>query len=118
MRYAKLMATTMLFLMCSCTAADLAKVGMAVAKPAANGINTSAQIGAEANKQVIVGDQSKQEVEFKKVESVEYKPTTIANEITNINPLFLALLILGWVLPSPSEIWKGIINTVNIFRSK
>ena len=29
---------------------------------------------------------------------------------TNISPIFIVLLILGWLLPSPHEIWKTILR--------
>ena len=36
------------------------------------------------------------------------KAETINN--SNISLIYLVLLILGWLLPSPSEIWRGILS--------
>lgn len=35
--------------------------------------------------------------------------------IEQIPPLFMLLLILGWLMPSPHEIWRGICN---VFKGK
>ncbi len=50
---------------------------------------------------------NKQEVS---VESLSGGFTTINKE--EIPLQFMLLMILGWLLPSPLEIWKGFVNTV------
>jgi len=43
---------------------------------------------------------------------------TIENNINSVPLTFLVLLVLGWLLPSPNEIWKGLKGTVLFWRKK
>lgn len=47
------------------------------------------------------------------VESIEQDNST--TNISEVDPLLLILLVLGWLAPSPSEIGRGILS---IFRRK
>jgi hypothetical protein len=40
------------------------------------------------------------------------------NSTTNISPLVLLLLILGWLAPSPSEMGRGLLNMISAIRGK
>ena len=42
----------------------------------------------------------------------------ITNYVDNIPPMVLFMLVLGWLLPSPSEMWKGLINLFTFGRRK
>ena len=78
-------------------------------------VNSNAQIGAENRQSVMSVEnttsagrdivQTTKEVETGKVENLD-----IIN--TNIPPWVMLLLILGWLLPTPTEIARGFMNFV------
>ena len=82
-------------------------------------VNSNAQLGKENRQSVFSAEQSEEvtagrdviqteiikEVETGKVENLD-----IIN--TNIPPWVMLLLILGWLLPTPTEIARGFINFV------
>lgn len=82
-------------------------------------VNSNAQLGKENRQSVFSAEQSEEvtagrdviqteiikEVETGKVENLD-----IIN--TNIPPWVILLLILGWLLPTPTEIARGFINFV------
>lgn len=93
-------------------------IGASGGKPLAS---VDTQIGKEANKQVIVGDQDRQEFEIDAKGNANITNETNKTDskqdfsgpvdhvsVTNISPLYLGLLILGWILPTPAEMWRGI----------
>lgn len=87
-------------------------------------VNSNAQIGKE-NKQAVVTyeeeesnnagrDIIKTEV-VKEVETDRVEKLTISNQ--NIPPWVLMLLILGWLLPTPSQMGQSLYNAVTfVFR--
>ena len=90
------------------------------------GTNVAAntQIGKENNQTgVVVGDAIKNDLsavtELGKLNQAE---TTIEahgeTTIQNIPPWVLLLLILGWLLPSPKEIWDGLWNIPKKVKGK
>ena len=64
-------------------------------------VNTNAQVGAE-NTQQIVGNQ----------ETITAQ-SVVQQEIQDIPPWVMMLLILGWLLPSPKEILQGTLYTID-----
>jgi hypothetical protein len=60
-------------------------------------VNANAQIGAE-NTQQVVGNQ----------ETITAH-SVVQQEIQDIPPWVMLLLILGWLLPSPNEIFHGLL---------
>lgn len=64
-------------------------------------VNANAQIGAE-NTQQIVGNQ----------ETITAQ-SVVQQEIQDIPPWVMLLLILGWLLPSPKEILSGTLYTID-----
>jgi len=38
--------------------------------------------------------------------------------INEVNPWIILLLILGWLLPSPGEIWRGFLQMIRVIRGK
>jgi len=82
-------------------------------------VNSNAQIGKENRQSVLSVEQSEEvtagrdvvqteivkEVETGKVENLD-----IIN--TNIPPWVILLLILGWLLPTPTEIGRGIMDFI------
>lgn len=40
------------------------------------------------------------------------------NSSTNISPLVLLLLIVGWLAPSPSEMGRGLLNMIAAIRNR
>ena len=82
-------------------------------------VNTNAQVGKE-NKQAVVTyeeetvtsagrDVITTEV-IKEVEAGPIEKLLISNQ--NIPPWVMLLLILGWLLPTPTEIGRGIMNFI------
>lgn len=81
-----------------------------------DGIQAEVRVAAEANDQVIVGDQKDQDI---KGEVVEVNNVETVTNVLDTSPLMLVLLVLGWLLPSPSEIWRGFLNSINfLIRGK
>ena len=82
-------------------------------------VNSNAQVGKE-NKQAVVtyeeetvtsaGRDVIQTEVIKEVETGKVENLDIIN--TNIPPWVVLLLILGWLLPTPTEIARGFINFV------
>jgi len=66
-------------------------------------VNTNAQVGAE-NTQQIVANQSTESINAQSV---------VQNTIQDIPPWVMILLILGWLLPSPQEIFKGLLYFID-----
>ena len=82
-------------------------------------VNSNAQIGKE-NRQSVVSVEQKEEVTagrdvvqteiIKEVETGKVENLDIIN--TNIPPWVILLLILGWLLPTPTEIARSITDFV------
>lgn len=71
-------------------------------------VNSNAQIGKE-NTQQVVASQENTEISAASV---------VQNEIQDIPPWVMLLLILGWILPSPKEIWVGFLRTILVLLGK
>ena len=82
-------------------------------------VNSNAQIGKE-NRQSVMSVEQSEEVSagrdviqteiIKEVETGSLGSLDIIN--TNIPPWVMLLLILGWLLPTPTEIGRGIMNFI------
>ena len=99
-------------LLSSCTALKGIMTGANLLAPASNGIAVDAEL--------TVGDKNEEintEV-GRNTNNMKYQAEEVSNVFTNISPLFLLLLILGWLLPSPNEIWKGLKGMVLFWRTK
>ena len=82
-------------------------------------VNSNAQIGKE-NRQSVMSVEQTEEVSagrdviqteiIKEVETGAVGSLDIIN--TNIPPSVMMLLILGWLLPTPTEIGRGIMNFI------
>ena len=82
-------------------------------------VNSNAQIGKE-NRQSVMSVEQSEEVSagrdvittevIKEVEAGPIEKLLISNQ--NIPPWVMLLLILGWLLPTPTEIGRGIINFI------
>ena len=82
-------------------------------------VNSNAQIGKE-NRQSVMSVEQTEEVSagrdiiqteiIKEVETGAVGSLDIIN--TNIPPWVILLLILGWLLPTPTEIGRGIMNFI------
>ena len=82
-------------------------------------VNSNAQVGKE-NRQSVVSVEQKEEVTagrdvvqteiIKEVETGKVENLDITN--TNIPPWVILLLILGWLLPTPTEIARSITDFV------
>lgn len=85
-------------------------------------VNSNAQIGRE-NTQQVVAQQTTQQAsrdivtETKEVEAQSIKDLTIKN--TNIPVWVMMLLILGWLLPTPTQIGQALFTAVSLpFKRK
>ena len=82
-------------------------------------VNSNAQIGKE-NRQAVMSVEQKEEVTagrdvvqteiIKEVETGKVENLDITN--TNIPPWVILLLILGWLLPTPTEIGRSITDFI------
>ena len=82
-------------------------------------VNSNAQIGKE-NRQSVLSVEQREEVNagrdvvqteiVREVETGKVENLDIIN--TNIPPWVMLLLILGWLLPTPTEIARGFMNFV------
>ena len=85
-------------------------------------VNANAQVGKE-NTQQLVGKQENTKIEGENVNVNQTKKdndTSITSERveslvqnnTNVPMWYLLLLVLGWLLPSPQEIWNGFVGSI------
>ena len=101
-----------------CTALGLVKAVM----PGNSGtsVNANAQVGKE-NTQQVVANQQNTKIEGENV-NVSQKETdtsintskvdSLVQNNTNVPMWYLLLLVLGWLLPSPQEIWADFVNSI------
>ena len=76
-------------------------------------VNSNAQIGAENRQSVMSVEQNTtagRDIVSKEVETGTVENLDIIN--TNIPPWVILLLILGWLLPTPTEMIRGITDFV------
>lgn len=90
----------MVLLLTGCSALDIMS---AVSPFSSSGteVNANAQVGAE-NTQQIVGSQ----------ETITAQ-SVVQQQIQDIPPWVMLLLILGWLLPSPNEIFHGLLYFID-----
>lgn len=88
-------------LLTGCSALDVASS----LNPFSSGpeVNANAQVGAE-NTQQIVGNQSTETITAQSV---------VQQQIQDIPPWVMILLIVGWLLPSPNEIFHGLLYFID-----
>ena len=107
-----------IFFLQGCTALGLAKAVL----PGKSGtnVNANAQVGKE-NTQQVVGQQDNTKIEGENVNVSQKENDTSINTSkvdsliqnnTNVPMWYLLLLVLGWLLPSPQEIWNGFIGSI------
>ena len=82
------------------------------------------QLAKEANQQV-VNDQSNIRTEDGDIQVTELRETVQTRDVERINiknqdipPWVIIALILGWLLPSPSEMGRGLMSMVTSIRRK
>ena len=83
-------------------------------------VNSNAQIGKE-NRQTGLSFEEEitagRDVVSKEIETGSVDSLKILN--TNIPPWVMLLLILGWLLPTPTEIGRGLLNFIlTLFKRK
>lgn len=85
-------------------------------------VNANAQVGKE-NTQQLVGKQENTKIEGENVNVNQTKKETdtsintskvdsLIQNNTNVPLWYLLLLVLGWLLPSPQEIWNGFVGSI------
>ena len=107
-----------IILLQGCTALGLVKAVM----PGNSGtdVNANAQVGKK-NTQQVVANQQNTKIEGENV-NVSQKETdtsintskvdSLVQNNTNVPMWYLLLLVLGWLLPSPQEIWAGFVSSM------
>lgn len=74
------------------------------------------QVGAQNNQAAVVGkiegDTKVEAKEIGKLTKAEQAIEAAQVSIQNLPPWVVLLLVLGWVLPSPMEIWVGLKNAL------
>jgi uncharacterized protein YceK len=112
MKAATILVALSISLLAGCSALSALIPGMG------GGTNVAAntQIGKENNQTgVQVGDVKENKVEAQEIGKLSQADTAIEAANVTINslpPWVLLLIILGWVLPSPMEIYRGLINAI------
>lgn len=85
------------------------------------GTNVAAntQVGAQNNQAAVVGkiqgDTKVEAQDIGKVTNSEQAIEAAQVSIQNLPPWAIILIILGWILPSPMEIWVGTKNAIRGF---
>ena len=108
----KLLASlTLILLLSGCLGSPLSLLGGGGPNVAAN-----VQAGAENNQTgVQVGDITKAETVYSGVApSGSVGSLNVSNQ--DIPAWVVLLLILGWILPSPQEMWRGFLKTITMGR--
>jgi len=107
----------------SCTALGVAKMLSGKGKGGGTNVAANTQVGKENNQSLV--DQSRdQEInaEVVQIETSAIKPSGDVGKISVMNqdiPMWvILLLVLGWILPSPIEIWRGFLKTITLGRYK
>lgn len=95
-------------ILASCASLKTASSLLGVGGAASNGISAELTVGdKQEDINTTVGETTnKQQAE------------EIVNYVDNIPPLVLIMLVLGWLLPSPTEIWKGFLNLFTFWRKR
>jgi len=117
-KYLTLLSICGIFFLQGCTALGLAKAVL----PSKSGtnVNANAQVGKE-NTQQVVGQQDNTKIEGENVNVSQKendssintsKVDSLIQNNTNVPMWYLLLLVLGWLLPSPQEIWAGLVNSI------
>ena len=116
--YLQLSSLCLILLLSSCGLTSLPFVGGGGGPT----VNSNALVGKE-NTQQVVAEQTTQDAgrdivtETKEVEAESIDKLTIKN--TNIPIWVMLLLILGWLLPTPTQIGQGLYNLVALpFKRK
>ena len=112
MKTATILVALSISILAGCSALSALVPGMGgVTNVAAN-----TQIGKENNQTgVQVGDVKENKVEAQQIGKLSQAETAIdaANvTINSLPPCALLLIILGWILPSTMEIYRGLINAI------
>ena len=118
MKYLTIIAFCGIITIQGCSSLGLIKAVM----PGKSGtnVNANAQVGKE-NTQQVVGQQDNTKIEGENVNvsrkendsSINTsKVDSLIQNNTNVPMWYLLLLVLGWLLPSPQEIWNGFIGSI------
>ena len=112
MKTATILVALSISILAGCSALSALIPGMG------GGTNVAAntQIGKENNQTgVQVGDVKENKVEAQEIGKLSQADTAIEAANVTINslpPWVLLLIVLGWILPSPMEIYRGLINAI------
>ena len=118
MKYLTIIAFCGIITIQGCSSLGLIKAAM----PGKSGtnVNANAQVGKE-NTQQVVGQQDNTKIEGENVNVSQKendssintsKLDSLIQNNTNVPMWYLLLLVLGWLLPSPQEIWNGFIGSI------
>lgn len=98
-------------LLTGCSPTDLATTAAKSLIGSDDGVSVEAQVGKENRKAIVLG--TSEEVKGDKIEKM-VETQSVEKMTINQTPLWvIILLVIGWVLPSPQEIAR---NIINLFR--
>jgi len=106
----------------ACSGLDAVKAGAGLlSDDKGTKVSASAQVGKEANQQVIAGDQNKTETNVEAENATvshvrQDKTASVTGEVAELTvnnlgdiPIWMILFaVLGWMLPTPTEMGKGL----------
>ncbi len=95
---------TVLSSVSGCSTLKAASAAIGLTETASNGIDAEVTVGKKTEEiNTEVGRQeSNQQAE------------TIENYVDNIPPLVLFILVLGWLMPTPTQMWKGFLRLIGL----
>ena len=102
----------MLAVLLSVSSCSILKTALSLAAPASNGIAVDAELTVGDKKEEINTEVGRQ------ITNSNQAAETIENNINSVPLTFLVLLVLGWLLPSPNEIWKGLKGMVLFWKKE
>ena len=95
---------TVLSSVSGCSTLKAASSAIGLTQTASNGIDAEVTVGKKQEE--INTEVGRQET--------NQQAQTIENYVDNIPPLVLLLLILGWMMPTPTQIWKGFMRLIGL----
>jgi hypothetical protein len=84
------------------------------------GVNANVQAGKENTQQAVVNQKNLKAGDNAQITSADTANKVQGTQIINeeVPPWIWLLMILGWLLPSPQEIYNGIINLFTLIFGK
>jgi hypothetical protein len=84
------------------------------------GVNANVQAGKENTQQAVVNQENLRAGDNAQITSADTANKVFGTQIVNeeVPPWVWILMIMGWLLPSPQEIYRGIIDLFTLIFGK